>query len=73
MLYEYKCISCDHIWTKYRPVKDRHKKTRCSLCKEKGKLAVSRFDWYFHRTHPDVKQDIGEMIAGESASNFTEV
>ena len=73
MIYEYKCTSCENIWDKWRSIKDRNKKTRCPLCKEEGKLAVSGFDWYFHRTHPDVKQDMGELVAGIPASNFTEI
>lgn len=27
---------------------------------------------YYVKTHPDIKQDIHELIAGEPASNITE-
>lgn len=45
----------------------------CPNCGEVGKRMLSALPSFFRKTHPDVKQDMHEMIAGEPASNFTEV
>lgn len=71
MIYEYSC-SCGKTWTKHRPVKDRNKPTVCE-CGGTGKRLISAVPWYFNKTHPDVKQDMHEMIAGEPPSNLMEI
>jgi len=73
MIYEYKCGSCGDLFEDFRTVDERELPIKCA-CGGNGKIQVSRHtSWYFHRTHPDVHQDMHEIVAGEPPANFTEI
>jgi len=72
MFYEYKCDQCEDVQELMRSVADRNAPVHCK-CGSPARKIPSAFNWYFHRTHPDVKQDMHELVAGVPPSNFTEV
>ena len=73
MIYEYKCDECDDVFEAFRAVRERKFPIKCD-CGGDGEIQVSRHtSWYFHRTHPDVKQDMHEMVAGVPPANFSEI
>ena len=73
MIYEYRCTKCAIIWEKKCSLENRNKPSKCTLCGKAGKRMLSAIPSYFNRTHPDIKQDISELVAGIPASNLTEV
>lgn len=72
MLYEYSCTVCDINWEKVSSVKDRNNPSLCPSCNTPGKRWLSAVPFHFSKTHPDVKQDMHELVAGVPASNLTE-
>lgn len=72
MLYEYKCGSCKTTWEVKRPLAEWDKTSQCQ-CGSEGRRILSALPSYFNRTHPDIKQDIHELVAGEPPSNITEL
>lgn len=72
MIYEYQCYVCQINWTRHCSVEDRNKPEPCPECGEPGIRIVSAIPSYFHYTHPDVKQDMHELVAGEPPGNLLE-
>lgn len=71
MIYEYRC-GCGNSWDDVRTVAERHNPSYCK-CGKEGTRIISAVPSFFRKTHPDIKQDIHELVAGEPASNFTEL
>ncbi len=71
MIYEYQC-ECGNKWEDIRKLSERDIPSYCN-CGEEGIRLISVVPFFFKKTHPDVKQDIHELIAGEPASNITEL
>lgn len=73
MIYEYKCNTCEIAWDVQRPLKNYDLSSPCPSCNKEGMRLLSVLPMHFRKTHPDIKQDIHELIAGEPASNYTEL
>jgi putative FmdB family regulatory protein len=71
MIYEYRC-GCGNKWEEVRKLSDYSQPAFCE-CGEVGKRVLSALPSSSRRTHPDVKQDIHELVAGVPASNYTEI
>ena len=70
MIYEYQC-SCGNKWERLCSLKDKETPSYCQ-CGKEGERLISAVPFFFRRTHPDVKQDMHELVAGESG-NYTEI
>jgi len=73
MIYEFKCNDCKATWSVTRKLDEWDHPSFCPKCTGEGKRVLSALPWFFNKTHPDVKQDMHELVAGEPASNFSEV
>jgi len=62
MIYEYKC-KCGNQWSETRKMEDRNEPSQCN-CGKMGRRVLSALPSYYNRTHPDIKQDIHELVAG---------
>lgn len=71
MIYEYRC-GCGSKWEESRKLSEYSQPAACD-CGEVGERVLSSLPSSFRRTHPDVKQDIHELVAGVPASNYTEL
>lgn len=70
MIYAYKC-KCGNKWEVKRKLCDYSLPATCD-CGEVGIRVLSVLPSSSRRTHPDIKQDIHELVAGVPASNYTE-
>jgi hypothetical protein len=71
MIYAYKC-ECGNQWEDHKKLCDFSQPSYCK-CGEEGAKVLFATPSFFRKTHPDIKQDMHELIAGEPASNFTEI
>ena len=69
IVYEYGCV-CGNKWDEWQ--KNYSDPVYCE-CGEKGVRLISSPAIIQRKTHPDVHQDMHELIAGVPASNFTEI
>lgn len=66
MIYTYKC-ECSNRWEEHKKLCDSSQPSFCE-CEKEGAKVLFATPSFFHRTHPDIKQDIHELIAGEPAN-----
>ncbi len=70
MIYEYGC-ECGAEWDETRKLRDVSAPAYCK-CGKKGTRIISAVPSFTRRTHPDVKQDMHELVAG-IPGNYTEI
>ena len=70
MIYEYSC-DCGNRWEESLKLKDRFSPVFCE-CGKRGTRLLSAVPSFFRKTHPDVKQDMHELVAGVPG-NITEL
>ncbi len=70
MIYEYGC-ECGAKWDETRKMCDVHAPAHCE-CGKKGTRIFSAIPSFTRKTHPDVKQDMHELVAG-IPGNYTEI
>lgn len=69
IMYEFKCV-CGNQWDEW---KNNSSDPAICKCGEAGVRLLSSPSIIQRKTHPDVHQDMHELIAGEPASNLTEI
>ncbi len=70
MIYEYGC-ECGAKWDETRKLCDVYAPARCK-CGKKGIRIISAVSSFIRKTHPDVKQDMHELVAG-IPGNYAEI
>ena len=70
MIYEYGC-KCGTEWIETRKLRDFAAPAYCK-CGKEGSRIYSAIPSFSRKTHPDVKQDMHELVAGVPG-NTTEI